>query len=88
MRHILEHIHGGFLDQYQIEKTGPNKYLLVCQDEQTRDSVVEEGPYLVPFLDMQFTLQTWLATDGMVYRPHQYEAWIKLVDAPHVHVQH
>ncbi|KAF3339284.1 hypothetical protein FCM35_KLT16755 [Carex littledalei] len=64
------------------EEVKRNKYLLVFHNEELRDATVQERPYAIPALGVQFTLFAWEPTDGFQYLPPRYEAWVRLLDVP------
>lgn len=70
--------HGGTSALYKIFNEDGKPFLLVCRDTTTRDAIVQEGPYEIPRLGVQFKLRAWEATLGMVFEPPTHQTWIRL----------
>lgn len=74
--------HGGTAALYRIMMEEGKPFLLICRDAMLRDAVVQEGPYDIPRLGVQFKLVAWAPTLGMAFQPPTHQTWIRLHKLP------
>jgi hypothetical protein len=61
-------------------RTAP--YIIICPDENSKDTMIIESPYNIPELNTEFGLIEWTPEWGMEDEPATHQAWLTISDLP------
>jgi Domain of unknown function (DUF4283) len=71
-----------FLEATKIMTARTAPYIILCPDENSKDTMIFESPYNIPELNTEFDLIDWTPEWGMKEELATHQAWLTISDLP------
>jgi hypothetical protein len=70
------------LEATKIMTARTTPYIIICLNENNKDTMIIESPYNIPELNTEFGLIDWTPEWGMEDEPATHQAWLTISDLP------